>query len=101
VSITVWASDSDGVANVQVYFRLADKNSRKATDWTPLSMSLTPDGFLGPAWTHTISTGDIPSDPYRESWLQFYFVAIDTRGAQTQSQTYGNLITVIYCEAPK
>lgn len=99
VKISVLATDPDGVASVQIYFRLKDKTSGETTYWASLSMILTPAKYLGYVWQRTITWGDFPSDwpAFKESWFQFYFVAADTKDAQTQSETYGNMITTFSC----
>ncbi len=94
VTISVKASDPSGIANVQIYFRLASQSGNKTTDYMPLDMA-----SADTAWTRTINAWDIPG--YDSStlpwWLQFYFIATDNYGVQARSSTYGNKIVLSSC----
>jgi len=56
-----------------------------------------PGTFLG-AWVATITPNNIPGNrALGDYWFQFYFLATDKTGAQTQSPFYGDRVTYQEC----
>ena len=102
LKITLVVSDTDGVDSVQIYFRLLSKTSRATTPWGNLPMTFktihNPLFPFVPTWQIDITSNDIVGEHARgEYWFQFYFIAADKTGAQTQSPFYGDLVTYQEC----
>jgi hypothetical protein len=101
VTIAAAVNDLSGVANVQIFFWLRSKASRTDFPVNSLPMTLKMTWF-GSFWTRQINYGDIAgSYTYGEYWFQFYFVATDTVGAQTQSPVYLDRVTFSECAVIK
>jgi hypothetical protein len=101
VTIAAAVNDLSGVANVQIFFWLRSKASRTDFPVNSLPMTLKMTWF-GSFWTRQINYGDIAgSYTYGEYWFQFYFVATDMVGAQTQSPVYLDRVTFSECAVIK
>ncbi len=94
VTVTVGATDPTGVSSVRLYFRLADKAGGGTTGWSSLAMTA-----AGDEWSRLLKAEtDVPGhDSYTNAWLQFYFLATNSRGVQTQSSTYSQELTLSRC----
>ncbi len=96
-TIRVIVADADQVAAVQIYYRLQNQKTGETTQWGSLSMVYHQGTFLG-SWVATITPNDIPGNRgLGDYWFQFYFLATDKTGAQTQSQLYRGLVTYQEC----
>jgi hypothetical protein len=96
-TIRVIVADADQVAAVQIYYRLQNQKTGETTQWGSMSMVYHQGTFLG-SWVATITPNDIPGNRgLGDYWFQFYFLATDKTGAQTQSQLYRGLVTYQEC----
>jgi hypothetical protein len=96
--IRVDVDDPDGVAAVQIYFQLQDKDTFELLEENNLPMIYETDTSL-PHWMVDIVPGNVlGSTPYdKQYWFQFYFIATDKTGAQTRSDVYQFLVTYMLC----
>ena len=99
VTISVVASDPSGISNVEIYFWLLNQQSGQVTNEPSLPMVYSSGSFLA-AWQRKINSyPDIPNWDWGTDYLfQFYFLATDKTGVQTQSQTYRGLVTYSTCQ---
>jgi hypothetical protein len=103
VNIRVIAIDPEIVSAVEIHFWLVDQKTGEMTKETSLPM-ISRFVFLIESWRQDINSMDIPGANWvnaTDYWFQFYFLAADKTGAQTQSQTYKNLVTFSTYAVPR
>ena len=99
VTIQEIVGDPSGVAAVDIYFWLINKTTGETRYQSSLQMSFVPAGrFLH--WEREIPSPTIEQSPPIEYWLQFYFIAMDNAGMQTQSAGYYDRVTFVSCYPP-
>jgi len=96
VTVGISVTDPDGIASVEMYYRLSNKGLPSGTT----STASHPMSLVRGGWSITInSESDIPGYSTYPSgaWFQFWMIAKDTKGMQSQSPLYGNMVTLTVC----
>jgi CSLREA domain-containing protein len=91
VKFQIGLSNSEGVANVNLFVRLKEQSSGMLSEWSS-GIPMNPNGTN--LYMVTVLAEDIPgSRTFGESWVQYQFVALDKGGnALARSEVYWNLI---------
>lgn len=97
LTIRVNISDQSGIDSAALFFRLADKNSQRKTDWSLLPMTRT----AGEAYSRMINAEtDIPGfASFSNSWFEFYFEAKNKSGVKQESEIYTGKVTLSVCSS--
>ncbi len=99
VTVGISVTDPDGIASVEMHYRLSNKGLPSGTT----STASHPMSLVRGGWSVTInSESDIPGyNTYPSgAWFQFWMIATDTKGMQSQSPLYGNMVTLTVCSLP-
>ena len=99
VTIQEIVVDFNGILSVQIHFQVVNKTTGETRYASSLPMKFVPGGMFS-HWEGQIASLNIQDWPPVDYWLQFYFIATDNPGMQTQSATYDDYVTYTSCPIP-